>query len=64
MRHVLAGLAVIVISAASVTLGAQHWPHFRGTMAGVAPDHPNLPETWSRTENVAWVADIPGIGWS
>ena len=64
MRHVLAGLAVIVISAASVTLGAQHWPQFRGTMAGVAPDHPNLPETWSTTENVAWVADIPGIGWS
>ena len=44
MRHVLAGLAVIVISAASVTLGAQHWPQFRGTMAGVAADHPNLPD--------------------
>jgi outer membrane protein assembly factor BamB len=64
MRHVLAGLAMIVLSAASVTLGAQHWPQFRGSMAGVGPDHPNLPETWSTTENVAWVADIPGIGWS
>ena len=52
MRQVLAGLAVIVISAASATLGAQHWPQFRGTMAGVGVDHPNLPETWSTTENV------------
>jgi outer membrane protein assembly factor BamB len=64
MRLALAGLAVIVISVASVTVGAQHWPQFRGTTAGVGVDHPNLPETWSTSENVAWVADVPGIGWS
>ena len=23
-----------------------------------------LPTRWSTTENVAWVADLPGLGWS
>jgi outer membrane protein assembly factor BamB len=64
MRRVLTGLTLIAISAASITPSAQHWPQFRGTMGGVGVDHPDLPDTWSTTENVAWVADIPGLGWS
>jgi outer membrane protein assembly factor BamB len=43
---------------------AAEWPQFRGPNAGVAPDDPRLPETWSRTENVRWVADVAGRGWS
>lgn len=40
-------------------------PRFRGPNAdGVAPDDPRLPEKWSKTENVKWVADVPGRGWS
>ena len=27
------------------------------------PD-PRLPDSWSATENVAWKADVPGVGWS
>ena len=27
-------------------------------------DDPQLPETWSATENVAWKAPVPGLGWS
>jgi outer membrane protein assembly factor BamB len=27
-------------------------------------DHPGLPTRWSTTENVEWVAEIPGLGWS
>jgi outer membrane protein assembly factor BamB len=64
MRRVLTGLTLIAISAASISLSAQLWPQFRGTMGGVGVDHPDLPDTWSTTENVAWVADIPGLGWS
>jgi outer membrane protein assembly factor BamB len=30
---------------------------------GVIPDDPQLPEHWSRTENVAWKVDVPGQGW-
>ena len=42
-----------------------NWPRFRGPNAdGVAPDNAGLPTTWSTTENVKWVADVPGWGWS
>ena len=41
------------------------WPQFRGpTMNAVVADNPALPERWSRTENVEWISDLPGIGWS
>ena len=40
------------------------WPQFRGMDAGVAQDHPDLPNTWSETENVVWRVDVPGRGWS
>ena len=26
--------------------------------------HPDLPTTWSTTENVEWAAEVPGVGWS
>lgn len=38
---------------------------FRGNNAdGLAPDNSGLPESWSKTKNVKWVADVPGWGWS
>jgi outer membrane protein assembly factor BamB len=43
---------------------AQHWPQFRGSQSGVAPDDPRLPDSWSTTQNVAWRIDIPGRSWS
>lgn len=30
----------------------------------MAPDHAGLPTTWTTTDNVKWVADVPGWGWS
>ena len=42
-----------------------NWPQFRGPGGrSIAPDDPHLPETWSATDNVAWRAPIPGLGWS
>ncbi|MDE2906654.1 MAG: PQQ-binding-like beta-propeller repeat protein [Acidobacteriota bacterium] len=42
-----------------------NWPHFRGpTLNAAVADNPDLPERWSTTENVEWVTDIPGLGWS
>lgn len=58
-----------ILSMAFVTLALAglsadtDWPQFRGLNAGVAPDDPNLPDTWSSTENVVWKTDISGIGW-
>ena len=62
MRNLVCAFGLVAFLMAPVS--AQHWPQFRGTMAGVGVDHPDLPETWNTTENVAWVAAIPGIGWS
>lgn len=42
-----------------------NWPRFRGSNAtGVAEDNAGLPTTWSQTENISWVTDVPGWGWS
>jgi outer membrane protein assembly factor BamB len=57
-------VACLLVLAARVVLSAQEWPQFRGHQAGVAPDDPALPDTWSETHNVAWKIDIPGRGWS
>jgi outer membrane protein assembly factor BamB len=57
--------AILVLMAVPArTVHAQHWQQFRGPQAGVAPDDPRLPDTWTTTENVAWRIDIPGRSWS
>jgi outer membrane protein assembly factor BamB len=56
-------LAVALLSRAA--LADDNWPRFRGPDAnGVAHDDTRLPDAWSQTENVAWVADVPGLGWA
>ncbi len=45
--------------------GTEDWSRFRGpTAMGVAKDDVRLPDRWSKTENVRWVTDVPGWGWS
>src|SRR5436190_2384917 len=57
--------AILLLTAVSTrTVHAQNWQQFRGPQAGVAPDDPRLPDTWTTTENVAWRIDIPGRSWS
>ena len=54
----------LAITASSIA-AQEHWPQFRGpTMNATVADNPALPELWSETENVEWVADVPGLGWS
>ncbi|MHC4325282.1 MAG: outer membrane protein assembly factor BamB family protein [Planctomycetota bacterium] len=61
-RIVILFVAAILYS--SVYAG-NNWPRFRGpTATGVAEDNPQLPERWSRTENVVWQTEVPGWGWS
>lgn len=48
----------LVVSAVS----AEDWPQWRGPQGtGVAAEGA-LPERWSATENVAWTADLGGVG--
>ena len=64
MRHLLV-LGVLMIAEPSAVRAEDGWPRFRGPNAdGVAPDHSSLPTRWTTTENVKWVADVPGWGWS
>jgi hypothetical protein len=64
MKRIGVGLTMVVVLVAPAVLAAQNWPQFRGSQAGVGADHPDLPETWSTTENVAWATVLPGLGWS
>ncbi|WP_419195107.1 PQQ-binding-like beta-propeller repeat protein [Novipirellula herctigrandis] len=46
------------------TSADDNFTRFRGADAtGVAIDHPALPTKWNKTNNIAWVADVPGQGW-
>ena len=59
-------LSVGVIGMLGTVAGAEddRWAQFRGPgNLGVA-EEAGLPESWSTTEHVAWVTDIPGLGWS
>ena len=38
--------------------------NFAGRWRTAFLTNPNLPDSWSATENVAWKAAIPGRGWS
>jgi hypothetical protein len=43
---------------------AENWPGFRGPTGQGISQEQNLPLTWSLRENLAWRADVTGIGWS
>jgi outer membrane protein assembly factor BamB len=49
---------------ATPSVAAENWPQFRGLDGLGASDAADLPETWSKTENVVWSTEIPGRGWS
>ena len=64
MRRFVCLVAVVLVGTWTTVRGADDWPQFRGMQAGVAADHPDLPDRWSTTENVRWATPIPGLGWS
>ena len=61
-RTELAGIALGVVLTFGVVSADDNWPHFRFN-GGVAEDDPRLPDKWDIKENVAWKADVPGLGW-
>ena len=69
MKIVVRLIGVCAISAALCASQAGHaeepgWPQFRGPGGAGVADQAALPERWSATENVAWVVELPGRGWS
>ena len=42
----------------------RRWPRFRGADATQVSMSESLPSSWSKSDNVEWVAEVPGVGWS
>ena len=61
-------LATVLIagqcSAAPPELAQANWPQFRGPQANGLSPSKTLPTEWSADKNIAWTADVPGLGWS
>jgi outer membrane protein assembly factor BamB len=57
-------LISMALAAAAHAASPGNWPEFRGGAASGVADSSALPTRWSATENVAWVAEVPGRGWS
>jgi outer membrane protein assembly factor BamB len=63
MRVLLLTVTLGLTAVLSAAGPEDNWPQFRGTTGGVIADDPALPETWSPTKNIAWKAEVPGLGW-
>ena len=50
---------VAILFATCVAMGA-NWSNWRGPSYNGSTNETNLPVKWSRTENIAWSADLPG----
>ena len=58
-------IGVVLLSALVPSWGAEeNWPQFRGPGGSSVVSRGSPPTRWSRQENVAWVREIPGRGWS
>jgi outer membrane protein assembly factor BamB len=65
MRNLTFALGVCVLVASTPYAAAPSgWPQFRGPGGAGVADESTLPQRWSATDNVAWVVDVPGRGWS
>ena len=57
-------LLVCLLVMSDSTTAQENWPRFRGVDANSAvADDSRLPDTWSKTTNVKWKTEIPGLGW-
>jgi outer membrane protein assembly factor BamB len=55
---------LMLITSLCAAARAENWPGFRGPTGQGISTETNLPLKWGPSENIAWKADIAGIGWS
>jgi outer membrane protein assembly factor BamB len=58
IRCLILILSVLVLLPLSCR--AEDWPHWRGPHLNGSSEAENLPSSWSKTENIKWVAPLPG----
>jgi outer membrane protein assembly factor BamB len=61
MKQSLACLAVLL---AVQTVGAEDWPMWRGPRGDGISTETGIATRWSKTENIVWKTDLPGVGHS
>jgi len=54
--------AICLFGVATMPLPAENWPQWRGPFLNGSTTETNLPDTFSKTENVLWAAPLPGPG--
>ena len=67
IRLALALLFTVVLTALTMlatSAGAENWPQWRGPFLNGSTSEKNLPDTWSKTENVLWRVKMLGPGQS
>jgi hypothetical protein len=52
--------APVLLLFSAFASNAENWPHWRGPSFNGASQEKNLPASFSKTENVKWVAELPG----
>jgi outer membrane protein assembly factor BamB len=60
MRYLAAALSLVAVLSSVATAG--DWQNWRGPQFNGSSDETKLPEKFSKTENVAWSVDLPGVG--
>src|SRR5207249_4638584 len=50
----------LVLSVSALSTAAANWPNWRGPNFNGSSPEKNLPAEWSKTENIAWQAELPG----
>ncbi|MCX7008525.1 MAG: serine/threonine protein kinase, partial [Kiritimatiellaeota bacterium] len=55
-------LNMLLVLLAFGTAQAENWPGWRGPRGDGSVVEPDVPVQWSATSNIAWRAEIPGIG--
>ena len=60
----VATLLAVTCCLSSLQAQQAEWAQFRGPAANPTAENEKLPSHWSTTENVEWMSEIPGRGWS
>lgn len=58
--HSLYLCAALAAAFSLASVRAENWPHWRGPNFDGSSPEKNLPDNFSKTENVKWVANLPG----
>ncbi len=60
--RLLSLFGIVAVVSAGWGTETLHWPHWRGPLGNGVVEEGNPPITWSATENVRWIANLPGTG--